>query len=212
MMNEVKLREVYIKSHKIIHCRLCDSQIGTTFVDLGMSPPCESFIPESALFEAEKYYPLRAFVCENCLLAQLPEHISPEYIFEEYAYFSSYSDSWVAHAREYCDAIASRLSLGAESYVVEVASNDGYLLQHFVEKNIPILGIEPAVNVAKAAVLKGVPTITDFFSKRVAEQLRAQGLLADLIIGNNVLAQVPNLNDFVAGMKLLLKPTGVITL
>lgn len=193
-------------------CRLCGSQLTHTFVDLGMSPPCESFVPASRLGEMEPYYPLHAFVCSECLLVQLEEEVSPEAIFEEYAYFSSFSDSWVAHAKRYCDQIAERLGLDGNSFVVELASNDGYLLQHFVAQKIPVLGVEPAINVAKVAVEKGVPTKVTFFGKEVAQQMRDEGQDADLIIGNNVLAQVPDLNDFVAGMKVLLKPEGVITL
>lgn len=193
-------------------CRLCGAGLQDTFVDLGMSPPCESFVPAADIGNPEAYFPLHAFVCRECLLVQLEEHVSPEAIFEEYAYFSSYSDSWVEHARRYCDMIADRLSLDTDSLVVELASNDGYLLQHFLPKSIPVLGIEPAINVAKAAVAKGVPTVTRFFGTLLADEMVSEGKQADLIIGNNVLAQVPDLNDFVAGMKRLLKPEGVITL
>src|ERR1700754_1188157 len=193
-------------------CRLCGTALQDTFVDLGMSPPCESFVPADEIGNMEAYYPLHAFVCRECLLVQLEEHVSPEHIFEEYAYFSSYSDSWVEHARRYCDMAADRFGLNAESLVVELASNDGYLLQHFVKKAIPVIGIEPAINVAKVAVEKGVPTVTRFFGTSLAGEIVAEGKMADLIVGNNVLAQVPDLNDFVAGMKLLLKPQGVITL
>jgi len=193
-------------------CRLCNTPLEHTFVDLGMSPPCESFVPAAAVNSVESYYPLHAFVCSECFLVQLQEYVAPENIFEEYAYFSSFSDSWVAHAKRYCDTAVERFDLGSESFVVEVASNDGYLLQHFLERNIPILGIEPAINVAKVAVEKGIPTLTDFFCSTLASEMAAEGKQADLIIGNNVLAQVPNLNDFVAGMKLLLKGAGVITL
>ena len=193
-------------------CRLCGAPLKHTFVDLGMSPPCESFLPAAALHSAEPYYPLHAFVCSECLLVQLQEYVSPEKIFQEYAYFSSFSDSWVEHAKRYCSEAADRFNLGPESFVVEIASNDGYLLQHFLEKDVPILGIEPAINVAKVAVEKGVPTLTEFFGRTLATEMAAEGKQADLIIGNNVLAQVPDLNDFVAGMKLLLKSAGVITL
>jgi hypothetical protein len=193
-------------------CRLCNAPLEHTFVDLGMSPPCESFVPASAVNSVEEYYPLHAFVCSECLLVQLQEYVSPENIFQEYAYFSSFSDSWVAHSKRYCEQATKRFGLGSESFVVEVASNDGYLLQHFLEKDIPILGIEPAINVAKVAVEKGIPTLTDFFCTTLAIEMAAEGKQADLIIGNNVLAQVPDLNDFVAGMKLLLKTAGVITL
>lgn len=193
-------------------CRLCSAPLRHTFVDLGMSPPCESFVPSNSANDMEPFYPLHAFVCDECFLVQLQEYVAPQSIFEEYAYFSSYSDSWVAHAKRYCDSAADRFRLGAESFVVEIASNDGYLLQHFLDRNIPMLGIEPAVNVARVAVEKGIPTLTEFFGTALADQMAAQGRQADLIIGNNVLAQVPNLNDFVAGMKILLKRSGVITL
>lgn len=195
-----------------VGCRLCGSRLRHTLVDLGMSPPCESFLQADQLDQMELYYPLNVLVCENCYLAQLKEYVSPETIFGEYAYFSSFSTSWVAHAKAFCEAITKRLGLCADSFAVELASNDGYLLQHFLPLGIPVLGVEPAANVARAAVEKGVPTRVDFFGVRLARQMVAEGLLADLIIGNNVLAQVPDLNDFVAGMKILLKPEGVITL
>lgn len=193
-------------------CRLCGNPLYHTFIDLGMSPPCESFVHPSSVNSQESYYPLHAFVCSECFLVQLQEYVSPENIFEEYAYFSSFSDSWVEHAKRYCDMAIKRFGLGSQSFVVELASNDGYLLQHMVENGIPVLGVEPAINVAKVAVEKGVPTLTDFFCETLAREMVADGKQADLIVGNNVLAQVPNLNDFVAGMKLLLSPTGVITL
>ncbi|EHJ96156.1 C-methyltransferase [Agrobacterium tumefaciens 5A] len=183
-----------------------------TFVDLGMSPPCESFVAADAANDVEPFYPLHAFVCDECFLVQLQEYVAPENIFTEYAYFSSFSDSWVAHAKRYCDMVIERFALGESSFVVELASNDGYLLQHFLTSNIPILGIEPAVNVAKVAIGKGIPTLTEFFNEALATDMAARGQKADLIIGNNVLAQVPDINDFVAGMKALLKPEGVITL
>lgn len=193
-------------------CRLCGTPLAHSFVDLGLSPPCESFVPASAIGKPELYYPLHVFVCSECLLVQLPEHVSPQAIFEEYAYFSSFSQSWVEHARRYCDMIVERLSLNGNSLAVELASNDGYLLQHFLPHNVPILGIEPAANVAKAALEKGIPTEVAFFGRQLAEQMAGRGQRADLIMGNNVLAQVPDLNDFVAGMKILLKAEGVITL
>ncbi len=193
-------------------CRLCNAILSHTFVDLGMSPPCESFVPAEALNHMEAYYPLHAFVCSECYLVQLQEYVAPESIFEEYAYFSSFSDSWVAHAKRYCDAVVDRFNLGADSFVVEIASNDGYLLQHLLDREIAILGIEPAVNVARAAEKKGIPTLTEFFGTGLAQQMVDDDRQADLIIGNNVLAQVPDLNDFVAGMKILLKDAGVITL
>jgi len=151
-------------------------------------------------------------VCENCYLAQLEEYVSPEHIFTEYAYFSSYATSWLQHVERYTHAMIDRFKLNKDSFVVEVASNDGYLLQYFVQSGIPVLGIEPAKNVAKVAIEKGVPTLTEFFGIKLAQKLREEGKQADLIAGNNVLAQVPDLNDFVGGMKILLKPTGVITI
>jgi len=193
-------------------CRLCSAPLRHTFVDLGMSPPCESFVARDRLDDMEPYYPLHAFVCEECLLVQLNEYVTPQAIFEEYAYFSSYSTSWVEHAKTYCHQIAKRLQLDTQSLVVELASNDGYLLQHFIPMKIPALGIEPAANVAKVAIEKGVSTRVEFFGEACAQQLVSEGLQADLIVGNNVLAQVPDLNDFVAGMVTLLKPQGVITL
>ncbi len=193
-------------------CRLCRSPVSHTFVDLGMSPLCESFLAADELDRMEPYYPLRVMVCPECFLVQLKEYVAPEHIFSTYAYFSSFSTSWVAQAKSYCDMIERRLGLGAESLVVELASNDGYLLQHFLPKGIPVLGIEPAGNVAAVAIEKGVPTTVDFFGARLARTMAAEGKLADLIAGNNVLAQVPDLNDFVAGMPIILKPEGIITL
>ncbi len=193
-------------------CRLCGSKVEKTFVDLGMSPLCESFVPADKFDSMEPLYPLHALVCGECFLVQLKEYVSPQNIFEEYAYFSSYSTSWVNHAKSYCEMIAKRLGLGRDSLVVELASNDGYLLQHFLPLGVPVLGVEPAANVAQTAIGKGIPTVVDFFGVRLASELAAQGKQADLIAGNNVLAQVPDLNDFVAGIKLLLKPEGVVTL
>lgn len=195
-----------------VGCRLCGARLRHTLVDLGMSPPCESFLKADQLDQMELYYPLNVLVCANCYLVQLKEYVSPETIFSEYAYFSSFSTSWVAHSKAYCEAITQRLGLGEHSFAVELASNDGYLLQHFLPLGVPVLGVEPAANVARAAVEKGVPTRVDFFGVRLANQMVAEGLCADLVIGNNVLAQVPDLNDFVAGIKILLKPEGVVTL
>jgi len=193
-------------------CRLCGGALEHSFVDLGMSPLCESFVAPGQLDAMEPYFPLHAFVCGTCFLVQLGEYVSPESIFREYAYFSSYSTTWVAHAKAYCDMIETRLGLGPDSLVIELASNDGYLLQHFLPRGIPVLGIEPAANVAQVAIDKGIPTRVDFFGVELAEALVAEGRHADLIIGNNVLAQVPDLNDFVAGMALLLAEDGVVTL
>ncbi len=212
MNNEAVFSARLSSTHHVGLCRLCSSPLVHTFVDLGMSPPCESFVAADAANDVEPFYPLHAFVCDECFLVQLQEYVAPENIFTEYAYFSSFSDSWVAHAKRYCDMVIERFALGESSFVVELASNDGYLLQHFLTSNIPILGIEPAVNVAKVAIGKGIPTLTEFFNEALATDMAARGQKADLIIGNNVLAQVPDINDFVAGMKALLKPEGVITL
>ena len=192
-------------------CLFCGTPLRRTFVDLGMSPLCESYRSEDQLQQMEPFYPLHVYVCERCFLVQLQEFVVPEEIFTEYAYFSSYADSWVEHMRRYADAIAPRLGLGKESLVVEVASNDGYLLQHFVEKGIPVLGIEPAANVAEVARQKGVPTLVKFFGERTARELVAEGKRPDLLCGANVLAQVPDPNDFVEGLRVLLKPGGVVT-
>ena len=193
-------------------CIFCGQPLRHTLVDLGMSPLCESYISADQANQMEPFYPLHVRVCDNCLLAQVEEYVSAEKIFSEYAYFSSYSDSWVAHAKRYCDEMTERFDLDESSLVVEVASNDGYLLQHFVAAKIPILGIEPAANVAAVAVQKGIPTLVQFFGVKTARELVAQGRRADLLLGNNVLAQVPDLNDFVAGLKILLAPDGVITI
>jgi SAM-dependent methyltransferase len=193
-------------------CRFCGSGLGHTFIDLGMSPLCESFLEAGELGRMEAFYPLHAYVCDLCFLVQLEEYVSPKEIFTEYAYFSSYSDAWLAHARDFTQAICQRLSLDRQSLVVELASNDGYLLQNFVERNIPVLGIEPAANVASVAVAKGIETLVEFFGEELAQKLASQKIAADLIIGNNVLAQVPRLNSFVEGMRHILKPDGVITM
>jgi 2-polyprenyl-3-methyl-5-hydroxy-6-metoxy-1,4-benzoquinol methylase len=177
-----------------------------------MHPLCESYVSEDKLNQMEAFYPLHVFVCEQCFLVQLHEYVSPADIFTEYAYFSSYADSWVQHAKRYTDMIVDRLTLTPKSFVVELASNDGYLLQHFVAKGIPVLGIEPAANVAKVAMQKNVPTLVKFFGQQTARELVAEGKQADLVLGNNVLAQVPNVNDFVAGIKILLAPHGVVTI
>jgi SAM-dependent methyltransferase len=193
-------------------CRFCSTVLERTFVDLGMSPLCETYPSPADLNHGEVYYPLHVYVCEHCFLVQLEQYESPEHIFSNYAYFSSYSDSWLKHAEKYCDQMMTRLSLNAESFVVEVASNDGYLLQYFVQRNVPVLGIEPAANVAEVAIEKGVPTLVQFFGAQLAQKLAAEGRCADLVLGNNVLAQVPDVNDFVAGLQVLLKPKGVLTL
>lgn len=193
-------------------CRFCATPLRHLFVDLGMAPPCQSFLQPAQLREVEQFYPQDVYVCEQCLLVQLPAYVAPEDIFTEYAYFSSFSDSWLRHAETYCAMIAKRLDLGEQSMVVELASNDGYLLQYFVKQGIPALGVEPAANVAEAAVAKGVPTRVAFFGRKLAAELQAEGYAADLICGANVLAQVPDINDFVGGIKLLLKPGGTCTI
>ena len=193
-------------------CRFCKAELCHSFVDLGMSPLCESYLRLDQLNQMEAFYPLHVFVCDRCFLVQLEEYVNPEHIFAEYAYFSSYSDSWLEHCRHYADQMIERFTLDAQSLVVEIASNDGYLLQYFVEKKVPVLGIEPAVNVAKVAVDRGIPTLVQFFGAALASELARSGKQADLLAGNNVLAQVPDLCDFVAGMKILLKPRGVLTL
>jgi len=194
------------------NCRFCAVPLHHTFVDLGMSPLCESFLTAGQLNQMERFYPLHVWVCERCFLVQVEEYVHPEGIFTEYAYFSSYSDSWLAHARAYVKMISARLGLNSASHVVELGSNDGYLLQYFVAEGIPVLGIDPAKNVAEAAIARGVPTVMELFGRRTASELAAAGKQADLVLGCNVLAQVPDVNDFVAGMKLLLKPNGVVTI
>ena len=193
-------------------CRFCGAALRRTFVDLGMSPLCESYPTVAELNQGEVYYPLHVYICENCWLVQLEEYASAENIFSDYAYFASYSDSWLKHCEKYCSEMTARHGLDEGSFVVEVASNDGYLLQYFVRQGIPVLGIEPAANVAAAAIEKGVPTLVRFFGTEVAKELAAEGRTADLVIGNNVLAQVPDVNDFAEGLKILLKPEGVLTL
>ena len=193
-------------------CRLCHAPLTTSFVDLGMSPLCERFLTADHIDQMEPYYPLHALVCGECFLVQLQEYVKPEHIFTEYAYFSSYSTSWVEHARRYCEMMKARFDLGSNSQVFEIASNDGYSLQHFLPLGVPVTGIEPAANVAEAARQKIIPTLVEFFGLKLAQQLVSDGRRADLIIGNNVLAQVPDLNDFTAGMVHLLAPKGVITL
>lgn len=193
-------------------CRFCGAPLRDTFVDLGMSPLCESYVPAERLDQMEAFYPLHVRVCRECLLVQLREYVAAEEIFTEYAYFSSYSDSWLDHARRYVESVTERLGLGQQSRVVEVASNDGYLLQFFVARGIPVLGIEPAANVARVAEEKGIPTLVKFFGRETAAELAEQGVRADLLLGNNVLAHVPDLNGFVAGLATLLAPGGTITM
>jgi SAM-dependent methyltransferase len=193
-------------------CRFCAAPLRRTFCDLGMSPLSNAFIDPAQAHRMEPFYPLHAYVCESCFLVQLEEFETPTHIFSNYVYFSSYSDTWLAHAREFAAQAIHDFSLTAESRVVEVASNDGYLLQYFNAAGIPVLGIEPAQNVAAAAVAKGIPTVTEFLGAASAQKLAAAGRRADLLVGNNVFAHVPDLNDFAAGLHALLKPAGVLAL
>ncbi|MEO8472491.1 MAG: class I SAM-dependent methyltransferase [Chryseolinea sp.] len=194
-------------------CRFCQSPLEQTFVDLGMSPLCQDHVKPEELNRMEPFYPLHAYVCSSCYLVQLEEFVAPSEIFHDYAYFSSYSDSWLRHVKNYSDQITQRFAIGAENLVAELASNDGYLLQYFAEKKIPVLGIEPAANVAEYAINnRGIRTETKFFGLETANQMVEKYGKADLLIGNNVLAHVPDINDFVSGMKAFLGPKGVITM
>jgi SAM-dependent methyltransferase len=193
-------------------CRLCGDPLERTVVDLGMSPLANSYVEPDRIAEPEAFHPLHVFICDACLLVQLPPAASPEAIFGDYAYFSSFSSSWVDHARRAVEDLTTRYGLGADSLVVEIASNDGYLLQHVRARGIRALGIEPAANVAEVAVAKGIPTRVAFFGRALADELVNEGTRADLLIGNNVLAHVPDLNDFVAGIARLLAPGGVAAL
>jgi SAM-dependent methyltransferase len=193
-------------------CRFCDTELRHIFVDLGTSPLCETFLDVDQL-NHERFYPLQPRVCDECFLVQLEEHVAPEEIFDDrYPYYSSYSDSWVAHARRYVEEVIDRFSLNGSSLVVEVGSNDGYLLQHLVARGVSVLGVEPAGNVAAVATGRGISTLVRFFGTDSAREIVAEHGPADLIVGNNVLAQTPHLNDFIAGVKLLLAHDGVITM
>lgn len=192
-------------------CRFC-ATVCETFVDLGMSPLSNSYVKPEHLHQMEPFYPLHAHVCPNCFLVQLEAFESPQHIFSDYAYFSSYSDTWLTHCRSYAETIISRLKLGTSSKVIEIASNDGYLLQYFLDHGIPVLGIEPAANVAAAATAKNIPSLVRFFGSALAEELAAASTRADLLIGNNVFAHVPDINDFTAGLARLLAPNGVVSL
>jgi SAM-dependent methyltransferase len=194
-----------------VNCRFCGGALAE-FVDLGMSPLCESYLSADQLNTMEPFYPLAAYVCRDCLLVQLQEYVAPEHIFSEYAYFSAYSDAWLDHARRYVEGMTERLGLGPASRVIELGSNDGYLLQFFVERGIPVLGIDPAANVAGAAEMRGVPTLVRFFGVETARELAEKGMQGDLVLGNNVLAQVTGLNSFVEGICIVLKPGGVCTI
>ncbi len=193
-------------------CRFCGGALARTFVDLGMSPLCESYVPADRVNAMEAFYPLHAKVCERCLLVQLEQFVTADAIFSEYAYFSSYSDSWVEHARRYVEMAVGRFGLDESSLVMELASNDGYLLQHVVARGIPALGIEPAANVAQVAIEKGIESVVEFFGVDLARRLVAEGRRADLLAANNVMAHVPDLNDFVGGIGVVLAPEGVATI
>lgn len=193
-------------------CRFCKTPLTQTFCNLGMSPLANSYLKKEQLEKDEPFFPLHAYVCPSCFLVQLEEFESPQNIFRDYAYFSSYFPSWLAHCKNYTETMIARFKLNRSHQVIEVASNDGYLLKYFQENDIPILGIEPAENVAKTAIENGIPTEVKFFTQETARELYHKGIQADLLLGNNVLAHVPNLNDFVAGLKIVLKPTGIITM
>ncbi len=194
------------------NCRFCGTELTHTFADLGRTPLANSYVAPDTTLTEDPSYPLHARVCGECLLVQVEDVVPAEDIFSDYAYFSSYAQSWVEHARKYADMAIARFELNSKSSVVEVASNDGYLLQHFANQNIPVLGIEPAANVAEAAEARGVPTRTAFFGAGFAKFLRDEGIHADLLAGNNVLAHVPDLNDFVEGLSILLAKDGVLTM
>jgi hypothetical protein len=196
-----------------MNCRFCDTPLTHTFVDLENSPPSNSFLTVSQLQEPETYFPLKLFVCPQCFLVQIDEFKKRDEIFNnEYVYFSSYSRSWLAHAKTYTEQMVERFKFDENSLVVEIASNDGYLLQYFKERNIPVLGIEPSTNTSDVAALKGIPSISDYFTLKLAHTLHSEGKKADLLIGNNVLAHVPDINDFVEGLKITLNQQGVITM
>ena len=193
-------------------CRLCGAELTRSFVDLGMSPLCESYVEAADLDAPETFYPLHVLLCTECLLVQLPAHVSGEEIFSDYAYFSSYSDSWVAHAKRYADDMTARLDLSSSSLVTEVASNDGYLLQHFHAAGIPVLGVEPAANVAKAAIGKGIRTVVRFLGQGTGAEIADAYGQADLVAANNVFAHVPDIRGFAAGLRALVKDNGLVTL
>jgi SAM-dependent methyltransferase len=194
-------------------CRHCGAGLEVSFCDLGMSPLSNAFLTADHLDRMERFYPLHAYVCSNCFLVQLQEFESPQHIFsEDYAYFSSYADSWLAHCKDYVEQMVERLKLGSNHQVIEIASNDGCLLQFFKARGVPVLGVEPAANVARAARERGVETLVEFFDPRCADSLSRQGRQADLLLGNNVLAHVPDLNGFVRALKIALKPQGIITM
>jgi 2-polyprenyl-3-methyl-5-hydroxy-6-metoxy-1,4-benzoquinol methylase len=196
----------------INRCRLCENPLQHLFVDLGVSPLANSYLRPDQINRMEPFYPLRAYVCAQCYLVQIPVFQSSEKIFGDYAYFSSFSDSWLQHVKAYTESMIDRFGFDVDSQVIEIASNDGYLLQYFAERGVPVLGIEPAKNVARTAQEAGIQTLVKFFGHQVAAELAQEECYADLLIGNNVLAHVPDLNDFVKGMKVILKPQGIITM
>jgi len=197
----------------MVRCRACRSDLGEPFMSLGNSPLSNSFLSENDLHKMEPFYPLDVYLCRNCYLMQVEEIQTARDIFSsDYAYFSSYSETWLRHCREYTEMMINRFGFDNNSFVLEVASNDGYLLQYFKQHGIPVLGVEPASNTAEVAIKKGIPTDIAFFDMAYAEKMRKSSRLADLIIGNNVVAHNPNLNDFVEGLKLALKPEGIITI
>src|SRR5580692_969122 len=193
-------------------CRLCGAELTHTFVDLGMSPLCESYLPAERLDDPETFYPLHVRLCADCLLVQLPAYVPGEDIFSDYAYFSSYSDSWVAHAKRYAETMTAGLGLTGDSLVTEVASNDGYLLQHFLAAGIPVLGVEPAANVAEAARARGIRTEVEFLGADTGRELAKRHGRADLVVANNVFAHVPDIRDFAVGLRALVKDDGLVTL
>jgi 2-polyprenyl-3-methyl-5-hydroxy-6-metoxy-1,4-benzoquinol methylase len=211
-MHAVSEENNMAKKAVLPRCRFCGAKLHYTFVDLGMQPLCESYIGPEGLNQMEPFYPLHVHVCHRCFLVQLEEYVAPKAIFGEYAYFSSYSETWLSHAENYVTMVSRKFELDKSSLVVEIGSNDGYLLQYFAQRGIPVLGVEPAANVAEAAIKKGIPTVVKFFSEETANELLTEKKQADLLIGNNVLAQVPDLDGFIQGIKVLLKPQGIITM
>lgn len=204
---------ISLKGCKMMNrCRFCNKQLKYIFADLGVSPMANAYLTTEQINQMEPFFPLRAYVCEGCFLVQLSVFQSSDEIFSEYAYFSSYSDSWLQHVKQYTESMIERFGFGIKSQIIEIASNDGYLLQYFKQKGIPVLGIEPARNVAEAAKKIGIPTRIEFFGERLAKTLTVEGIYADLLIGNNVLAHVPDVNDFITGMKAILRPQGIITM
>lgn len=198
-------------SNNIGNCLNCGNQLKHTFADLGTSPLCEEFVKPENINKGQQFFPLHVYVCEECLLVQVEEYVSPEEIYSDYYYFSSYSDSWLQHAEDYTDFMVDNYPVNKNSFVVEIASNDGYLLQYFMDKDIPILGVEPSENVAKAAIEKGIPTEKVFFGEQSAQKLLEEYEPADLILGNNVLAHVPDIGDFIKGLDVMLGENGIMT-